>query len=175
VQISKDVFALRINSRSAETTVTVQDGHTIVLGGLISTSDQTVENKVPFLGDIPLLGWLFKYSSTQKKRTELLIIMTPTVIRNVPQADATTQAQVKRLTLLREAGKRDTLQKSIFRPLNGEQQGESGAAGKESEKTPPLAPDQMPAEILPPAPPARPALQPAVGRAGAEGTKEQVK
>jgi type II secretion system protein D len=175
VQISKDVFALRINSRSAETTVTVQDGHTIVLGGLISTSDQTVENKIPFLGDIPLLGWLFKYTSTQKKRTELLIIMTPTVIRNVPQADATTQAQVKRLTLLREAGKRDTLQKSIFRPLNGEPQGESGAAGKESEKTPPLSPDQMPAQMLPPAPPARPAPQPAVGRAGAEGTKEQVK
>jgi general secretion pathway protein D len=172
VDISPGVKAIIINSRSAETTVTVQDGHTIVIGGLITTNDQKTEDKVPFLGDIPILGWLFKSTHVSKERTELLIILTPTVIRNVQDADATSQAQVKRLNLLRET-QHDVIQKSIFKPLDGEPGAELEGNGKESLKTPAQAPAKAPVAI--PAAPATLLPQPAAGSAGAAGPKETVK
>ena len=116
--------AIIVNNRSATTTVTVQDGHTVVLGGLITTNDQKVEDKVPFLGDLPLLGPLFKSTHKVKERTELLIILTPTVIRNVAEADAETRGQTQRLNLLRQL-KHDTIQKSVFKPLDSIDGGEA--------------------------------------------------
>ncbi len=101
VPISEGVNAIIVNNRSAETTVTVQDGHTIIIGGLITTTDRDRLNKVPFLGDIPGLGWLFRSTRKVKERTELLIILTPTVLRNIEEADIETASQVKRLNLLR--------------------------------------------------------------------------
>jgi len=179
VQISPGVRAIIINSRSAETTVTVQDGHTIVIGGLITTKDSNIEDKVPILGDIPILGWLFKSTSVTKERSELLIILTPTVIRNVPDADSSTQAQVKRLNLLRES-KHDLMQKALFKSLDGGagDEGDSTAkkllneAGKEPAKAPARAPVLVP---LSPAAPAKPASEAAAGAAGVNGPKEGVK
>ena len=104
VPISEGVNAIIVNSRSAETTVTVQDGHTIIIGGLITTTDRDRLNKVPILGDIPLLGGLFQSTRKVKERTELLIILTPTVLRNIEEADIETAGQVKRLNLLRGTG-----------------------------------------------------------------------
>ena len=118
VTISSGVQAVIVNNRSATTTVTVQDGHTVVLGGLITTNDQKVEDKVPFFGDLPLLGPLFKSTHTEKQRTELLIILTPTVMRNVTDADVETRGQTQRLNLLRQL-KHDTIQKEVFKPLDG--------------------------------------------------------
>ncbi|MBM4017165.1 MAG: hypothetical protein FJ288_02375 [Planctomycetes bacterium] len=175
VQISPGVRAVIINSRSAETTVTVQDGHTIIIGGLITTNDQNVEDKVPILGDIPILGWLFKSTHVSKERTELLIILTPTVIRNIQDADNSTHAQVKRLNLLRE-GKRDMLQRSIFKPLEdtmGEPiNGPAESSGRPSGGAPPASPPRTPADAPATKPPA-PA--PAAAAAGAPGPKETVK
>ncbi len=137
VYVTPGVPAVIINSRSADTTVTVQDGHTIVIGGLITTSDENTESKVPILGDIPILGWLFKNTRVAKVRTELLIILTPTVIRNAREADDETMAQMRRLNLLRDA-KHDTMQKSLFKVLNAESQGaDEDAAGKPAEKAAP--------------------------------------
>jgi type II secretion system protein D len=170
VEISAGVKAVIINSRSAETTVTVQDGHTIVIGGLITTNDQNTEDKIPILGDIPILGWLFKTTHLSKQRTELLIILTPTVIRNVQEADATAQSQVKRLNLLRET-KHDTMQKSLFKPISGglgEQTDSSGLIPLATE--PAKAPPQTP-----PGAPAKAALEPATGGAEATKPKEAVK
>jgi len=104
VPISEGVNAIIINSRSAETTVTVQDGHTIIIGGLITTTDRDRLNKVPVLGDIPILGNLFRSTRRVKERTELLIILTPTVLRNIEEADVETTSQLKRLDLLRGTG-----------------------------------------------------------------------
>ncbi|GAH71199.1 unnamed protein product, partial [marine sediment metagenome] len=102
VQVSETVNAIIVNSRRADTTVTVQDGHTIVIGGLITTEDQKREDKVPLLGDLPGLGWLFKKTKLVKIRTELLIILTPHVLRNVEEADAESQKQFRGLNLLGE-------------------------------------------------------------------------
>jgi len=64
------------NTRSTETTVLVKDGETIVIGGLISDTNNDTVSKVPFLGDIPILGWLFKSRSTDRARQELLVFVT---------------------------------------------------------------------------------------------------
>ena len=100
VSLGNGINAAVINNRSAQTTVTVQDGHTIVIGGLITTQDNDTEKKVPLLGDIPFLGSLFRSESHTKQRTELLIIMTPHVLQGVKDADSLTNNQINRLDLL---------------------------------------------------------------------------
>lgn len=69
-----------IDSRNATTTVLVKDGETIVIGGLISDSVTNQIAKIPLLGDIPILGWLFKKKSLVRSRAELLIFVTPKIM-----------------------------------------------------------------------------------------------
>jgi len=72
--------------RTIDTTVIVDDNSTVVIGGLIGDQFAESETKVPILGDIPLLGWLFKSRKTQRERTNLFVFLTPHVINN--KADA---------------------------------------------------------------------------------------
>lgn len=72
----------RINTTMAQATVSASDGETIILGGLITKNTVNSQRKVPYLSDIPLLGNLFKYHLDQTRRTELLIVLTPHVVRN---------------------------------------------------------------------------------------------
>ncbi len=83
-------FTPTIAKRSATTTVTVPDGQTIVIAGLTRKDVQKVAKKIPLLGDIPLLGWLFRYRSEVEQRTNLLIMVTPTVIATPGDARLTT-------------------------------------------------------------------------------------
>ena len=69
-----------INRRDFSTTVRVKDGETVVLGGLMRNEKSTSEQKVPILGDIPLLGALFRDKSTDIKQTEVVIYITPRVL-----------------------------------------------------------------------------------------------
>ena len=75
-----------ISTRKISTNIVAAHGESVMLGGLISENKQISDNKVPGLGDIPLLGYLFKNSSHTLNRTELVIILTPTVITNVEDA-----------------------------------------------------------------------------------------
>ncbi|MEE8312292.1 MAG: type II secretion system secretin GspD, partial [Candidatus Binatia bacterium] len=68
--------------RSAETTVSVRDGHTAVIGGLISNSLTTASSKVPYLGDIPYLGRLFRTDAERGEKVNLIVVLTPHIIRN---------------------------------------------------------------------------------------------
>jgi type II secretory pathway component GspD/PulD (secretin) len=77
---STQTGAPAIDSRDANTTVLVRDGETIVIGGLISDSFQDTIAKIPLLGDIPILGWLFKKKSKTRVRNELLIFVTTRVM-----------------------------------------------------------------------------------------------
>lgn len=70
-----------IDTRSADTNVIVQDGETIVIGGLIHDTQSDYVFKVPLLGDIPLLGYLFRKKSVTRSRMELLIFVTPKIIQ----------------------------------------------------------------------------------------------
>jgi general secretion pathway protein D len=70
-----------ITKRSTKTSVVVKDGQTVVIGGLIQEKDEKTVNKVPVLGDIPLLGWLFKQESVSRNKTNLLVFLTPSVVK----------------------------------------------------------------------------------------------
>ncbi len=70
------------SDKSLKTSIVLHDGNTAVLGGLMEDTDIITETKVPLLGDIPLLGWLFKGRNKQKVKSNLLIFLTPKIIRN---------------------------------------------------------------------------------------------
>ena len=74
--------AVSITKRTANTTVVVQDQQTVVIGGLMSDSYTTTRTKVPVLGDLPLLGALFRSSDVEKSKKNLLLVLTPHVIRD---------------------------------------------------------------------------------------------
>lgn len=73
--------ALAIDKQEIKTQVTVKDGETIVLGGIFQRKNQNTDTKVPVLGDIPVVGSLFKHQYTNEQRRELVIFITPTLIR----------------------------------------------------------------------------------------------
>ncbi len=78
-------------TRKLTSTVLARNGQSIVLGGLISNDKQRKEYKVPFLGDIPLLGYLFKTTSFEDKKTNLLIFITPTIIESAHELNTITE------------------------------------------------------------------------------------
>ena len=88
-QYVEDLKAYRFNTRSADTTVTVRDGEPMVIGGLIGAEDGKSVSKIPFLGDLPILGALFRSHKKNKSESELLIFITAHVINGagvgVPQ------------------------------------------------------------------------------------------
>lgn len=75
------------NKRSIKTTVLVEDGQTLVLGGLIDDKVSDTHDKVPLLGDIPLVGSLFRYRTSSKSKRNLMVFMHPTILRDVETAD----------------------------------------------------------------------------------------
>jgi general secretion pathway protein D len=84
--------------RSAKTSVAVKDKETVVIGGLIQDQDQVTENKIPLLGDIPGLGWLFKSKSVSRSKTNLLIVLTPRIIRGAEELAEVSGAQKGRFS-----------------------------------------------------------------------------
>ncbi len=122
VEINKSAIVPIINQRRANTTVSVQSGQTIIIGGLIATLDDTRVKKVPVLGSIPLLGALFRSTSTSRDRKELLILLTPQVLSNpktaVPLLDLEkiTKEQLNNSTF-KDSTKRDRLQKLLMDPI----------------------------------------------------------
>jgi len=83
--------------RKAKTTVVVKDKETIVIGGLVGDATQDSNYKIPLLGDIPLLGWLFRTKTKSREKTNLYVFLTPHIVRN--QTDAAKLYQEKRGTL----------------------------------------------------------------------------
>ena len=79
--VSSAVYAPNINKRSANTVVVTPDGQPVVIGGLIGSDKSSNDSKIPLLGDIPLLGQLFKFSAKSSTKSELLIFLTPHIVR----------------------------------------------------------------------------------------------
>jgi general secretion pathway protein D len=79
--ISVGVTAPYLNVRSADTVVVTPDGQTVVIGGLMENNKASNESKIPFLGDIPLLGNLFKQKTKANSKSELLIFLTPHIVK----------------------------------------------------------------------------------------------
>lgn len=77
-----------IARRQVDTTVTVDDKHTIVIAGLTREDQIENEKKFPILGSIPLLGWLFRHKVKSKERTDIIIFVTPTIVSDNSSADS---------------------------------------------------------------------------------------
>lgn len=91
VDTSADPFRPTTRKRSVKTTVMLKDGNTLVIGGLIQDNSESGISKAPFLGDIPILGWLFKYKRKTMDKTNLFFFISPRVIRTVAEAQALTE------------------------------------------------------------------------------------
>jgi general secretion pathway protein D len=89
--------------RSTKTSVVVKDNQTVVIGGLMQEKEEENLTKVPLLGDIPVLGWLFKYKSTSKNKTNLLVFLSPHIIREEEQLTGLTDN--KKLEFARSEGR----------------------------------------------------------------------
>ena len=92
-QQTGDAGSLITNKRSIETQVLVDDGQTIILGGLLDDKVTEGASRVPLLGSIPLIGNLFKSSNSKKSKTNLLVFIKPTVMRNAIQASYETNSK----------------------------------------------------------------------------------
>jgi general secretion pathway protein D len=122
--------------RSIENTVVVDDGAILVLGGLIEDRFVTNKSKVPLLGDLPLVGGLFRSESRERKRTNLMVFLRPVVLRD---ADSANRLSMDRYEQIRGEQKSSQPERSIVMPIN------------ESPVLPPLrAPAAAPAASAPP-------------------------
>ncbi len=118
---SSGIDSPTIQKRRVRTTVSVQDGESLTLGGLMQERNTLDRAQIPLAGDIPVLGNLFKSKDDRIARTELLIIITPKVIRDAQQASAATEEFRRELDLsLRPAhlgppGRRENINRLIVR------------------------------------------------------------
>ena len=123
--------------RSIEGTVTIDDGQILVLGGLIEDRFITNKSKVPLLGDMPLVGGLFRSESRERRRTNLMVFLRPVVVRD---ADSAGRLSVDRYDQIRAQQQRAQPAPSVVMPIN------------ESPVLPPLSPAPAPATAPAPAP-----------------------
>jgi len=107
---TSDLNSPTIQQRSIESTVAVQSGDTVALGGLIQDREQESVSGVPLLSEIPLLGNLFKSTNKTKRRTELLVLITPRVVRDQSEARDVTEELRKRMSGI------EPLQQKILTP-----------------------------------------------------------
>jgi general secretion pathway protein D len=146
------------------TTVVVKDRQTMVIGGLIRDNVVSSTSKVPLLGDIPILGWLFKFKTTKVEKTNLMIFITPYIIKT--EADAGDLTNRKNDTL-------DQFRKEYRIEKKGAQPaGKTGAAEKPAVESP-SKPDQSTEKAAPeekksaPSVPAQPEVKSEVPKEGA--------
>ena len=98
-----------ISTREATTRTIIRDGQTVVIAGLIGDSRETIESGVPWLKDIPLLGFLFKRRSVSRTRTEVAIFVTPYIVRSDADADTIREGVQQRMKGLLPGALPDTL------------------------------------------------------------------
>ncbi len=118
-QISEDFESPIITRRTASTTVTVKDGQTVIIGGLISDRYERRDQRVPILGEIPIVGALFRSQQLSSAKTELLIVLTPHVVVSPAEvgrhdAQRLTDEEIDRLSLPQEL--KDEIRRGSFDP-----------------------------------------------------------
>jgi general secretion pathway protein D len=101
--------------RSIENTVVVDDGAILVLGGLIEDRFVTTRSKVPLLGDLPLIGGLFRSESRERRRTNLMVFLRPVVVRD---ADSASRLSLDRYDQIRAQQQRAQPEPSFVMPIN---------------------------------------------------------
>ena len=141
-----------IDRRQTNTTVTVKNGQTIVLSGIRRETENKIKNKVPVLGDVPVLDWVFANTNEVKEVTELLVFVTPTVVDNPDANDTNYNAEEReRLRILSKPLAEAAEEMEKKRNVLG------------NDKVPAAKPDEplKPVDIPPDLPPAPKASEPA--------------
>jgi general secretion pathway protein D len=115
VPISAGVNAPVIDKRSADTVAITPDGQTVVIGGLMSSDKSSSESKIPFLGDIPVLGNLFKRKTNSGAKTELLIFLTPHIVETREQLAAMSAREQGQNPLIKKSVSEDELDRFLER------------------------------------------------------------
>lgn len=139
LQANPPITQFKFGNRTAETTLNVKDGETIVLGGLLQEQDQRIKTTIPWIGDLPLIGNLLSSFQTQKVTTEVILTITPHLIHSMtPPALATqvfwsgTEFSYAASPLFSSAVKKGSLGSKLGQPVSALPLGEAGAkAGKE--------------------------------------------
>ena len=103
VAIANGVSVPVIAKRTADTVVVTPDGHPVIIGGLMQNNKTGAEFKIPILGDIPLLGYLFKRKLKNTTKTELLIFMTPHIVQTPGQLLALSETERSKMILPKKA------------------------------------------------------------------------
>lgn len=122
VQDTTSPAGIITNMRAIETNVLVDDGAIVVLGGLIQDSVTSVKEKIPLLGDLPLVGWLFRFETRRQEKTNLMVFLRPFIVRDEAGMRGLTVDRYERMRSLGEATKPDSslvlpdLQPSLLPP-----------------------------------------------------------
>lgn len=119
------VIALpRLQSAELMTRMMLDSGQTAVIGGLSTDTETEVVRKVPLLGDIPIMGWLFKFSSTSKDRRSLIVLITPHIVSSPEDTQSWLEEEL--------SGRREAMEKEFLRLL-----GQEGAMAESSTESAP--------------------------------------
>ncbi len=113
IPISSGVNAPVIDIRSADTVVMTPDGQTVVIGGLMESDKSSTDSKIPFLGDIPVLGNLFKRKVRSAGKSELLIFLTPHIVRTPTELTAMSEKEKKQTQLMPKSFSEDELDRFL--------------------------------------------------------------
>ncbi len=147
------------NKRSIESTVTVDDGSIIVLGGLIEDRYTDNKSQIPLLGDIPVVGALFRSQSRTKTRTNLMVFLRPVVMRD---GESTNKLSLDRYDLIRATQQAQQPQPSLLVPIEGAPVIPPSGRVEQSAplSAPPTSPGTQTGPLAPPRPPPPPDLTP---------------
>jgi general secretion pathway protein D len=128
---------LILNKREIETSIVVDDGEIIGIGGLLNDSERRTIEKIPFLGDLPVVGNLFKSRGKSREKTNLMVFIRPTILRSAKDARTTTERQygyIRGRQYLQDPNQEPTIDELVREYLGA---------------TPPGAPPPIPAPLDP--------------------------
>ena len=131
------------NTQDAETTAVVHDGETLVIGGLIGERKSRTRSGIPYLMDIPVVGRFFGTTSDETRRTELIMLITPHVIRNQNESRYVTEEFKAKINSVRNELERMERQRSQSQPKPPPPEIPPPVEPKTSEEQPPLAPSRF--------------------------------
>jgi len=165
-QIGSGVSPIPTTLRSIKTAIVAQDGQTIVLGGLIKDKYTTTVDKIPGLGDIPILGYLFKTRKKEKQKVNLMVFMTPHVIREPRDFLAILQRKINEqnefVTDNFGKGQQKQIRKSLETHADYLLKIAEGKGPISAYTTPQTEEDKYPMDLVPPVTPPMQDAEPAV-------------
>jgi type II secretion system protein D len=144
LQLTEGVSSPVISEAKVNTNVTVRDGETVIIGGLITTRVSEGTSRVPLLGDIPLLGWLFRSTGVSESKTELLMVLTVDILEGFEEVEKMSRDELERFSMppsitqspLME-GLRITPDEALLGPQKPDRNGEGQPAPGEATKQAP--------------------------------------